>query len=230
MDQPVRPRLSGLVKEGFVIFLGVLVALVADDWRGNRAEREEAQASLQVITADLARDSLTLEEVSESARQHELSAGWLFNHWDGATPPSDSLGDALLALHDAPLLSFSRAGYDGLRAANRLDLLEDDELRAMLTSYYEVDQPLVRAYYEIVYERREGLLLALAPHVAFRTYPPEPASLGLRGTWGELNADFSLHTRLRRYGGSQTSVALQVDALQERMGALRELVRSSVGR
>jgi hypothetical protein len=94
MGQPIRPRLSGLVKEGFVIFLG----------------------------------------------------------------------------------------YDGLRAANRLDLLESDELRAMLTSYYEVGQPFVKAYHEIAYERREGLLMALAPHIAYRTYPPEPTRLGLRGT------------------------------------------------
>ncbi len=197
---------------------------------GNRAEREEAQASLHVISADLARDSATLELVLASARKHERAAGWLFKSWDVATPPSDSVDVSLFDLETADQLFFSRAGYDGLRAANRLDLLRSDELRAMLTSYYEVDQPSVEDYSRIVYERREGLLLALAPYIAFRSYPPEPGRLELRGMWADLTSDFSLHTRLRRYGGSQIALAIQVQALQGRVGELAELVQSSLGR
>ena len=230
MSHPARPKFSGLLKEGVVIFLGVLVALFADDWRENRAEREEAQASLHVIAADLARDSVTLELVLGSARRHERAAGWLFSSWNVATPPSDSLETALFDLETADQLSFSRAGYDGLRAANRLDLLGSDTLRAMLTSYYEVDQPSVGEYSEIVYERREGLLMALAPHIAYQSYPPERPRLELRGTWAEVTLDFSIHTRLRRYGGSQRALAVQVQYLQTRVRELGALVRASLGR
>ena len=199
--------LSGLVKEGFVIFAGVLFALAADDWRQSRVEMAEAESSLRLILQDLVRDSGAYAEAVLDFGAHDRAAAWLFAHWDDPAPNPDSLQRYLISFGSAALPTLNRAGYDGLRTSNQLDLLGSEELRRGLTWYYEVLQPDAREYSEITYARREELLAALAPYVRYLTYPPDRAAIELRGGWSALTADPRVHFLLRHYGGSAGYIA-----------------------
>ena len=57
MAKTLRPLAVRALAEGFAIFAGVLLALVADDWRETRSDRREARESLAVVMADLESDS-----------------------------------------------------------------------------------------------------------------------------------------------------------------------------
>ena len=52
-----KPFYRRLATEFFIIFIGVLLALAADDYRETQSERREARQSLFLVLADLTADS-----------------------------------------------------------------------------------------------------------------------------------------------------------------------------
>lgn len=232
MNGSMRPAFGGFVKEGLVIFAGVLVALVADDFRTNRAEIEDARESLRIIAEDLRRDSFAIADARESAAQHEAAMRWAFENRDNPTPDPDSVAALVGTIENNAIIpAFSRAGYDGLRAENRLDLIADGQLRRRLSRYYEVLQPDNADYSRIVYERREGLLTAWSPHIEFKSFLADgenPREVGLRGPWSDLTSDAPVMARISRYGGSAWASRRDLGDLLNQVEALLGLVRATL--
>ena len=81
MEASKSRRVGSLLREFLVIFAGVLIALVADDWRTDRDEREQGVQSLRVVEEDLRSDSVELADVFQLAQHHAAASRWLFEHW-----------------------------------------------------------------------------------------------------------------------------------------------------
>jgi hypothetical protein len=131
-----------------------------------------------------------------------------------------------MSLESFPGLPFSDAGYSGINAANRLDLLSNDELRRRLVSYYELDQPDLREYHGIVYDRREALFESMYPYVEHTSFPDDQGVLRvtLRRPWEDLTSDPVVMGRLSRYGASVGALAHDLESLQGQLAEIRTLV------
>lgn len=200
MNAPNSGRWGSLLREFIVIFAGVLIALVADDWRTSREEQRRSVQSLRVVTEDLRSDSGQLVGLGQLASGHNAAARWLFENWDVPQPPPDSIEWALMTLSGAQAPTFSRAGWDGLRNSNRLHLISSDSLRNALSAYYEVHQSDLLNYWSLIYARREALMRTFSSQVVYNTYGFQDQSLYLRNSWGGFTADPMLQTEIRRYG------------------------------
>jgi hypothetical protein len=221
--------------EALAIFSGVVLALAADDWRETRSEREEARGSLLVVLADLQADSVAFAEVGAVARRWAGVTSWLIENWDRSAHNVDSLETALYTFSDGGGLQLSRAGFDGLQSANRLRLLANDELRARLLQYYQVDQVATRARYETLVERNERLGVLLAPHVRDPggiqpgSMWPVEQRVHLRHAWTEIAADAVLYQHLIKVGRSSDYLAARMAAGEETAGTLRRILLAETG-
>jgi hypothetical protein len=224
-----RSKLLRLVSEAVVIFAGVGLALLADDWRETRGDRDEAMRSLELIERDLERDSAQIAEgIAEMSSDAEASR-WLLAHWEGVDPDSSSLFGQLVALRASARPAFSRAGFEGLRASNGIRLLRNDALRDSLLYYYEVTQPQFTEYYfEVVWPRRGLVNEALAPHL--RTFRlADGGGLTLRTSWSEITADPAVEHHLASYHGAIAYSATALRELQSKVAWLLRRTREGRG-
>ena len=60
--------------EFLVIFAGITLSLLADDWRQERGERALEDIALREIAADLAADMSELEGLQRSSARHDSEA------------------------------------------------------------------------------------------------------------------------------------------------------------
>ena len=96
-----KPRRMALVQraavEFLVIFAGVTLGLLADDWRQERQESLEAQRALLLLEDDLVRDSAELAGSRGVLRGHSAATAWIQRNWDRDVVHSDSAGYAFRA-------------------------------------------------------------------------------------------------------------------------------------
>jgi hypothetical protein len=218
------------------MFAGVLLALVADDWRETRSEREEARESLGVVLSDLRADSLEFAELGAVSRHWTERASWLIHSWDRVDQSVDSVELALFSFSEGGSLQVSRAGFDGLQSANRIRLLESDSLRDQLLEYYQVDQVATLARYETLVRRNERLGELLAVHVrdpggaaAGSMWPVEEQRVRLRHPWPEVATDHLLFQHLIKVGRGSDSLARRMAGGESSAGELRRLILSELG-
>jgi hypothetical protein len=224
-----------LLGEAIAIFVGVAVALGADDWRETRSERQEAEESLALVLVDLHLDSVEFADLERAAREHSNAADWLIRGWDREDHQVDSLESVLYAFSTWERLQLSRAGFEGLLSANRLRLIEGDSIRFGLQRYYQVSQIHQADYYELVVGYRAAVLASLAPHVrnlegvaAGSVWPPREDRVTLRHSWREVAADAVLHNYLVWLGRGDDFLALELAKVQEEVGALMAAIRGVV--
>lgn len=223
-----RSRSIRLLSEALVIFAGVGLALVADDWRETRGDREEAARSLELIERDLVRDSAQIEEARTEVAADLVATGWLLGHWTQPGAATDSILVHLGELRASARPAFSRAGFEGLRASNGLRLLRSGELRDSLLQYYEVTQPQFAEYYfEVVWPRRGVVNASLSPHVeSFRWV--DMGELALRTSWSDLTSDPAVETELAAYHGASTYSVEAMAELGENVERLLDGVRLGI--
>ena len=121
--------------EFVVIFLGVSLSFFAEDLRENRRDRQDERASLVRLRSNLTesdfRNEVTRANQSRSGIERLLAAR------DSAPPPADSLGAWLSDAAACTPIVVNRSEYESLRSSGRLNLLEDADLRRLLTAHYE---------------------------------------------------------------------------------------------
>lgn len=207
-----------------MIFAGVGLALVADDWRETQGNREEAVRSLELIERDLVRDSVQLDDALREAAKDAAATRWLLDHWTQTASPSDSILDHLFELRASARPAFSRSGFEGLRASNGIRLLPDGELRDSLLQYYDVTQPQFDEYYfDVVWPRRELVNEGLAPHVETSRLAGG-GGLALRTTWSDLTSNYVVETNLAAYYGA---ISYSGEAIAELSATVEQLLTAT---
>jgi len=230
--------LARLGSEAFVISVGVLIALVADDWRESHSERQAARAGLELVLGDLESDAGEFARQSRSSQRLAGSAAWLIRVWDHPTAATDSLEQAFYRLGLGTSLELSRAAFEGLRDSNRLRSIESDSLRAEIAAYYQVVQPALAKRYEFNFDRVSSLLFSIMPrHVEDiegespeRLWPPLESSVRLRQPWVEIVKDPQLRTELVWVGRLNAFYVTQVAGAEIRAASLVRSIESHLGR
>lgn len=226
-------RFLRLLGEGVAIFVGVLLALIAEDWRETRNDREEARESLRVVLADLRQDSVEYAVSKRHWRRHSAAASWLVRNWDRADNDIDSLQTTLYQFSTGTSLELSRGGYEGLQRANGLRHIEDDSLRNGMLRYYEVSQREKATFYDESGERLLDLNDALSPYIRNlegrdidRMWPPRGRHVVLRRPWTEIATDHRLHGEVVWLGRFMSLLADFLEQGEEEAGRLMMLIRS----
>ncbi len=136
-----------ILAEFLAIFAGVVLGLLADDWREARQDRERESFALQEILADLKGDSAELASFDRQARDWNSAGLWVAKH-RGVSVPADSVVNAIRPVYFTYVYRPQHAAYVGLRDAGELDLIRDRALRRQLVDYFETQQPYAESLYQ----------------------------------------------------------------------------------
>lgn len=124
-----------LIAEFVVIFLSVILALLADDWRDYRQDRADERANLELIVADIREDGENLRAYARQLEARDDDAVRFLRLLDDPAASTDSLWVLMRRItrdyNHRPVTS----AFDGLREAGRLELIQDAELRARILNY-----------------------------------------------------------------------------------------------
>lgn len=166
-----------------VIFLSIVLALLADDWRERRSEREEGLDALELILADLRSEANGFSHFQERLGEQAESAADLMALLENGGSPGEITG-AYVGVVLYYNFEVGSAAYPGLASSGGLRLIASDTVRAALTRYYDGAIPYM-----------DGLRLAMerdADRVAaegrryFVRVPPrdEDGAFDPGGSWG----------------------------------------------
>jgi hypothetical protein len=135
-----------------VIFLGITLSLLADDWRQSRGDRAAERQILAGLVVDLESDSVGVAALHSLMTRHEASAMWLYQRNGQAGLGTDSVGARLGAIHRLNPFHAQRASYSGLLSTGQLALVQDEALRRQIVGYFENFQTDVTGFYQIYFD------------------------------------------------------------------------------
>jgi hypothetical protein len=149
--------------EFLVIFLGVSLSLVADDWRQERDAHAAERVALEELRADLLADSASFARSVSRMEATDVSVVWIRRHLaDGVTPDS-TLWHMRNVGFGNPFQE-NTTTYSGLRASGRLALLRDPEIRRGIARYYELLLPRLNKSGDNFQEQQDRYVDVLFDH------------------------------------------------------------------
>lgn len=124
------------------MFLGVFVALSAENWNTARAERAMERLYLEKLEAELVADSATVAQGLGEAMTRKFDAYAVVAPYTRGR--SDEIGDTVAFFRNVAVLGvfgltpmvFNRATYDELVSTGNLRVFRNGELRTALARYY----------------------------------------------------------------------------------------------
>jgi len=152
-----------LIGEFTVIVVGVLTALAVDQWSQARQDRSTEASYLARVEADLVADSAMLETRIRSSGQGLDRLRALFIEVQAADRVVDLSGDDedwFYLVGDGFAPSATRSVFDELISTGRLGLIEDEEVRTTLLSYYRESEGRT-ANNSILFQRGRDPLMEL---------------------------------------------------------------------
>jgi hypothetical protein len=131
-------QLAISARQFFIIVVGVLVALWADQLRAARADAALEVEYLESIVIDLEADLAQFDSADAWSRRQEAGVATVLALYDGLQP-TNSVADLVAAVESAGwqyVPSITRNTIDDLRSTGNLRLLRDPTLRRAIASYY----------------------------------------------------------------------------------------------
>lgn len=129
-----------------VIFLGITLSLLADDWRQGRSDRSDERVVLSELLADLADEHVELSNLQNGAARHDRDAWWIFERLGDPAVNADSAGARFSSVHFSLSYQPINATYAGLRSTGRLTLIQDEDLRRSIVRYFEERQEYIMGF------------------------------------------------------------------------------------
>ena len=220
--------------ELIVIFVGVLMAFAAENWREERSFRADAHESLRLMLDDLASDSAEFQGLAESLEARKADLAWLVAQRDRDEVPADSIAAALWAFNSQTRAAKSRTAWEGMENANRLAWIEPDTLRAAIGQYYQERHALYDYWADLADRSGEDLILEdLFRHVEMLPgrdpgdfWPAESRRLPLASSWREFRDDRVLQNKLVSLGRVMDFLAGFAMGASEEATALMVAIRA----
>jgi hypothetical protein len=222
-----------IAAEFVVIFLGVTISLVADDWRIERQERADESLLLGEFAAELTADSIGLVGYQDRLESFDRWVGWVWLHLGDAGVEADSAAFRIRGLLSGARYQPRLATYVGTRDAGKLSLVASASLRRLIVDYYETQQAATVLSAESVAEWRETHAGVALDHVTLQAsegrsslWPPGP--LEFMTSWNEYRTDPRLRPALMNLGIGSGDRAQRVADVLERNAELRDAITSAL--
>ena len=120
-----------------VVFLGVFLGLLAENYREFRRERADELVSLARIVSDLEFDREDMTGNLERTRVSHEAARWIMDRADTEGVEPDSIAYYLGRLQHTSVLNTNTSEYSALVGAGRLNIIQDSDFLERLTQLYE---------------------------------------------------------------------------------------------
>jgi len=218
--------------EFLVIFIGITLSLMADDWRQSQEERRREKSALTEMLADLHTDSLDLATMLRSAQRWDQAAVWVGRNAENRELPEDSVRAGLRPLFFTSLYQPMRSAYTGLRSSGQLWLIRDEDIRRLVVDYYEVSQPYMLQFtegsepsYHLPFLEASRQWVFWAVDSAATSMRDESGRLELRESWGEIAGDPVFLSAVTSLGMFGATFALRIPGVLEKNGDLRSAIR-----
>lgn len=131
----LRASAPRLIAEFFVIMIGVLAALAADQWAQDREDRELEAEYLERLRSDVGYDREEIQFVLAVSRAGLAAVDSLLDPTFSERASDDDLFSAAMLAASARQLDFSRGTWEELVASGRIALLTEPEIRLALADY-----------------------------------------------------------------------------------------------
>jgi hypothetical protein len=217
--------------EFLVIFIGITLSLMADDWRQSQEEKRRERSALTEMMADLQTDSLDLETMLRSARRWDAAAVWVLRNVDRRDVPEDSVRAGLRPFFFTALYQPIRSAYTGLRSSGQLWLIRDESIRRLVVDYYEVSQPYMLQFtegaepsYHLPFLEASRELVVWKVDSTATSMRDESGRLEPRRPWGEIAGDPDFLSTATSLGMFGATFALRIPPVLEKNGALRNSI------
>jgi len=189
-------RAAEVTGEFALIVVGVIVALFADDYRQRREVTASTTAAVNLLVADLERDSLELALTLESRPGSNPLLALLLTKTDRSAFPADSAEAALHELLVARVYDPARTTFDLLIAQDGLRYIGDLDLQLAIVRYYEEFQDRVIQWNDSHRESWDQYASEYRQYMSPQAASIEQAMDGWLGidarltvTWDELRQD-----------------------------------------
>jgi hypothetical protein len=215
--------------EFVAITAGVFLGLLADDYRGYRAERATEREYIDLFQRDLDRDLGRLEVARRDIERHANGAQVIRRAIDQDIQ-SESFERALSVMFYTATYDWQRPTFVSLRDGAGLHIIEDSALRSTLIDYYEVSQVGLQAYvadYRIAHQRMRtklGRHVRFMPPEEFDELWPPPEGLNfarLHTGLAELHDDVEFQNDLAEVGARSFELLDEIDRITAENRMLR---------
>jgi hypothetical protein len=223
-----------LLAEFGIIFLGITLSLLADDWRSARLDRVEERVALAELLSDLAADEVELSTLSKGAALHDRDAWWIFDRLGEQSVDEDSAGARFTSVHYSLDYEPINATYEGLRSTGRLALIRNEDLRRSIVRYFEERQEYIFGFVETYGDIWLAFTESAAPDIE-RAYsesatsfaPDDPSRRGmiLLRPWAEIPSDPMFRYRISTMGTLAAVIADRSGGLIRDNEALQDAIR-----
>ena len=220
------------IAEFLVIFAGITLSLLADDWRQSRADAERERSALTEIVADLEADSAELAPKLRRLQRWDQAALWIHRN-AGRT----DLGEDSATLSIRPLFYIHhyqpvRSAYEGLRVGGDLDLVRDDGVRRLIVQYYELNQSqimqldalIVQWYREYWEATQEKVRWEATPNATTFLDRDSPNQIALLEPWSEISQDLVFLSKATNLGIHGSVAAPHVEEALQKNVELRQAI------
>ncbi len=137
MTVPRKTRYLRYSAELVVVFLGVFLGLLAENYRESVRERADERVSLDGLILDLDVDREDMRGNLQRTESGLLSAPWLLEHADARSIDHDSLAHHVAQFQQTSVFNPNTSEYTALKSAGRINILQDSGFRQRLTKLYE---------------------------------------------------------------------------------------------
>ncbi|MBO0340462.1 MAG: DUF6090 family protein [Bacteroidota bacterium] len=124
------------IGEIVLVVIGILIALQVNDWNENRKSNVFEQEMLAQIQENIGNDKISLKKIQDNFKKAITSIDKIMDHQQYKHPDSLKfwLGDIVQFERFASITN----SYEALKS-NGLDKMSDNELRLLLSNYYDND-------------------------------------------------------------------------------------------
>jgi hypothetical protein len=236
LENGSRP-LKRYVAEFFVIFLGVWLSLLAEQWRQGREDLGAERLALEGMVQDLGLDLLDLTSNVNRARPALESASWLGERRRVRGVSDDSVAAALTELGPCSFPQWNTSQYSTLKSSGGLNLIRTPGLRTQISEYYET-----RAGLELLHEadcaESSGVYELLAPFVTLGVPVGDPVAGRTRefsavvtqvASADAILSDAEIIDRVVKLASHRTFLVYWIEQEIEKAEALRGAIEEELG-
>ena len=225
--------------EFLLIVVGVSVSLAAERWRQATGDRETERTLLSGLEVDLGSEAEELESLARSGRSWDQAAQWVNLNEDRSDAPPDSVASIMQLFGRISFYQPVRAAYTEGISSGGLSLILEDSLRAAVVNYYEVRQPYMVQFYNLVFDNWRGFYDASAPYLNWGIQPGDTTMFAaiqprnppeLRESWTTMSSDAAFMGHVDIIGMLGGNASVRIDEVLAENQALREQIRAQLER
>ena len=220
--------------ELLIVFLGVSLSLLAENWRQSRADAKSESASLIRLHGDMQLDAQDMRGNAARAEIGLEAARWLVAN-SGDTHPADSVSAMLTAIGVCSFFVPYTSEYTALKSSGKLSLISNDAIREGIVRLYE-EQPFLVWLHERDCLMTSDLIDSLVGHFEFAEPLPQrrgttryPRIIFKAGQESTVR-DPVLQAQLVRLATQRQYLVDQIDRRVTSTDRLRTLIRAELGR